>query len=115
MKKEVKFNTEYEVSSKDILLTIVIGNGQPGSSRVKLNGKLIAGRDINGLVIGKGNEIKGSTLKITTVVNDFQINTNRTSVQYLLSGGTESKRYYLEANVDIDGDSVYYFTNIKFI
>ena len=115
MKKEVNFQTEYEVKNADINLTIVIGKGQPGSSRVRLGDDVVGDGEVKDLLIGNGDNIKNKILKITTVVDDFQINTNETCVEYLLTGGKESKKYYLEATVDVDGDRVNYFTEIKFI
>ncbi|HMS64940.1 MAG TPA: hypothetical protein PKD83_06765 [Ignavibacteria bacterium] len=118
MRKEVNFNTEYKTAAIDeiVYLTVLIGKGQPGSSVVKLGDNVIKdGTNIVRLPIGKNSELKGKTLKITSVVDDFQIFTNETCIDYLLTGGEESKVYHLDANVDIDGDKINYFTKIKFI
>lgn len=115
MEKEVNFKSEYEVSDGDIYLTIVIGNGQPGSSIVKINKIIIKDGEIKNLKLGNGNELKGKTLSVTSYVDDYQVNTNDTCIQYLLTGGKEPKKYYLDATVDVDGDRVVYNTDIKFI
>ena len=118
MRKEVNFNTEYKTGNNDeiVYLTVLIGKGQPGSSVVKLGDNVIKdGGNIIRIPVGKNSDIKGKTLKITSVVDDFQISTNETCVDYLLTGGEESKVYHLDATVDVDGDKINYFTKIKFI
>ena len=116
MRKEVYFKTEYQISgNKPIYLTVVIGQGQPGSSSVTLNDDAVADGIITNQLIGNGSDIIRKVLHAITIVNDYQINTNNTTVKYFLSGGLEEKIYTLNATVDVDGDTVTYNFNLTFI
>jgi hypothetical protein len=117
MRKKITLDTDYEVSNsnKDIILSVVIGNGQPGTSVINLDNVPIQNGIITDFPIGKSKSLKGKTLNIFSTVSDENINTNKTSITYLLTGGEQPKRYYLHATVDIDKDTIEYSTNIKFI
>ena len=104
----VALNTEYEVGAGDVTLTVVIGEGQLGSSLVKVGEKQLTIGDVTKLKVGKGSAVAGKDLFIKTVVTDVNDKTDRTSVRYELKGGTVDKTFDLDATVDEEGGSVIY-------
>jgi len=104
----VVLHTEYEVGQGDLLLSVVIGEGQLGSSLVRLGERELAIGDVSRLKVGKGSTIAGKQLYIKTVVTDVNDQTDRTSVRYELQGGEVQKVIDLEASVDEEGGSVIY-------
>jgi len=109
----VSLETTYHVDSGDILLTIAIGDGQLGSSRVSLDGKRVAKGDaIKNLLLGKGSKLVGKTITIKSVVTDVNDQTNHTSILYSLRGGAAPADYELKATVMEEGDSIIYRATI---
>lgn len=100
--------TDYAVDAGDVTLTVIIGDGQLGSSLVRLGEKELATGDIDRLKIGKGSAIAGKELFVKTVVADVNDNTNHTSVRYELKGGAADQTFDLDASVDEEGGSVIY-------
>lgn len=103
-----RLNRSYTVSTGPVELRIVVGHGQLGSSVVKLDGVEIASGMLGMLKLGKGRDLKGSKLAVSTTVTDVQRSSNRTSVTYVLSGGSSTETYPLSADVETDGGSVLY-------
>ncbi|HEV7608079.1 MAG TPA: hypothetical protein VGO61_12115 [Steroidobacteraceae bacterium] len=106
--KTVDLRADYEVDSKDVVLTIEIGDAQIGSSIVKLDGTEKGRGDIDKLVIGAGPRIKGKALKTKSVVTDVNDKTNKTSVTYRLTGGKRNQEFTSLGTVDSNGDSIIY-------
>jgi hypothetical protein len=65
-----------------ILLSVIIGNQQIGSSTVKFKftSVILAKGEITNLEIGKGSDIIGKTLRVATRVLDANTATNKVSV-----------------------------------
>ncbi|MGH7323702.1 MAG: hypothetical protein ACREJ9_03540 [Candidatus Rokuibacteriota bacterium] len=109
----VNLDTTYHVDSGDITLSIVIGDGQLGSSRVSLGGKVLGQGDaIKNLPLGKGSKLAGKALSVKSVVTDVNDQTNHTSITYSLRGGAAPADYELNATVTDEGDSIIYRATI---
>jgi hypothetical protein len=106
--KVVDLRADYEVDSKDVRLTIVIGNAQIGSSVVTLDGTEKGRGDIEKLLIGAGSKVKGKPLKTKSAVTDVNDKTNRTVITYRLTGGKRNQDFTSSGTVDKDGDSIIY-------
>lgn len=109
-----RLNRTYAVGRAPVVLRIVVGGGQFGSSVIRLDGQEIASGAIAMLLIGDGNDVRGSKLAVATTVTDVQRGTNRTSVTYELSGGPAADTHPLNADVDRDGGSVLYLAKFTF-
>jgi Icc-related predicted phosphoesterase len=103
-----KLETDYVVAAGDISLSVIIGDGQLGSSLVRLGDEELAIGDVDRLKIGSGGAIAGKDLFIKTVVTDVNDNTDHTSVRYELKGGKADKVFDLEESADEEGGSVVY-------
>jgi len=112
MRKKITFDTQFLVSTNDIFLTIVIGNANPGSSTVRLGDDVIKDGIVENFNIGNGSSLKGKKLIILTTVQDFLINSNLTSVTFVLDDGVTTKKYFLDGTVDVDKDKIDYKINI---
>lgn len=90
---DVSIEKTYAVGNRDVFLSLMIGEGQFGTSDVKLGDKLLvrASGPIGKLMIGKGADLPNKALKIRSVVNDISTQTNRMSVTYQLTGGDASE------------------------
>lgn len=104
----VALQTDYQVGTGDVSLTITIGDGQIGSSLVRLGDKELASGEVKKQKIGAGSSLKGKTLFVKTVVADVNDQTNRTSVRYELKGGKVDRAFDLDASVEEEGGSVIY-------
>jgi hypothetical protein len=112
----VTLDTTYAVGSGDITLTITIGDGQLGSSRVTLGKKVLAeGDEIATLPIGKGSILRDKAIQVKSVVSDVNDQTNHTSITYSLRGGPAAADYRLASTVAEEGDSVIYRATIRFL
>ena len=80
--KTVDLRADYEVDSKPVKLTIIVGDAQIGSSVVALEKSEKGRGDIDDLPIGPGPKVRGKKLKTKSVVTDVNDMTNRTSVTY---------------------------------
>jgi hypothetical protein len=104
----VALKTMYEVADAEVTVTVTIGEGQLGSSRVRVGDREVTVGDVSKVKIGKGSAIAGKELFIKTVVADVNDQTNRTSVSYELKGGKVDKTFDLDATVDEEGGSAIY-------
>lgn len=109
-----RLNRTYTVRKAPVILRIVVGDGQFGSSVVRLDGEEIASGAIAMLLVGDGAGLRGSKVAVATTVTDVQRNTNRTSMTYELSGGPTTDVHPVDANVDQDGGSVLYVARFTF-
>ncbi len=106
---------EYRVTDADVTLRIVVGQGQIGTSLVRLDDKDVASGAIAMLVIGAGPALVGRRLRVATTVTDVQRLTNRTSVRYVLSGGPEPAVFDTTADVEEEGGSIHYTARFDFV
>lgn len=109
----VALNTVYEISSGEVTVSVVIGEGQIGSSLVRLGTREITIGAVTKQKIGKGTALGGKELFIKTVVTDVSDQTNRLSVRYELKGGKANKVFDLESTVAEEGDSVVFRATFK--
>lgn len=99
-----------------VKLEISIGHGQIGVSSGTVGGRPIF-EETKGNVnhdLGDGGSLVKSTLYITTTVTNIQPATNKTSVTYKLSGGTEDFESTLEETAKGQGDVVHYIATFTF-
>ena len=95
---------------QEISLSIVVGDAQIGSSYVQLDGDKKGEGQISDLALGAGQEVKGKTLAVKSVVTDVNDATNNTSITYRVGGQELSQT----ATVDQEGDSVIYRATLQF-
>jgi hypothetical protein len=103
-----RIKRSYTVGSDFVELRVVVGDGQFGSTVIKLDGVEIASGILGMLKLGKGKDVRGSKLAVATTVTDVQRSSNRTSVTYELSGGPSTDVHLMDAEVENDGGSVLY-------
>ncbi len=115
MRKKITFDTQFPVSTGETYLTIVIGNANPGTSTVKLDGIVKKQGAIKNFKLGKGSVLKNSKLTILSTVQDFLINNNDTNITFVLDNGIIQKKYFLQGSVDVDKDKIDYIVDISFI
>lgn len=113
--KTVTLITDYDVGQKQVRLSIVVGDGQIGSSVVKLGKKLIAKGDIDKVLLGSGAQLRGKTLFVKSVVADVNDQTNHTSLTHQFRGGAGNQDFVSQASVEQDGDSVIYRAKFNLI
>jgi hypothetical protein len=113
--KSVKLETDYEVGDVSVRISILIGDGQFGTSVMWVGERIFGPGDIEDVVLGTGPDLIGETLVIKSIVTDINDQTNHTSFTYDLDGGPAPARHVVEAIVDEEGDSVIYRTRIRFV
>lgn len=79
-----------------VTLSIIIGNAQIGSSSVKFKftSTILGKGEIKDLVIGKGSDIIGKTLRVATRVLDANPATNKISVTHHFDNATPADTEY---------------------
>lgn len=115
MKGNLKLNTTYPISQKNVKMTISIGDGNLGTTVVMLEDDILGIGAISDLKIGKGDMIKGKALKTKTVVTDFNDQTQDLSVTYKLEGGKHPFNFTLHATTENVGASENFYAEIKFV
>ena len=105
MPDRVTTNETYSVGTADVFLSLAIGEGQFGTSDVTIGATnvLRSSGSIGRLRIGSGANVKGKTLKVTSVVSDVSTMTDKMSVTYQLSGGEASKAITARGKVNRAG------------
>ena len=104
--KVIDLRADYEVGDDDVELTITIGDGQIGTSVVKLGTKELGRGAISDLPIGAGPSIKTKSLTTKSIVTDVNDRTNKTSVTYVLTGGVRDQTFQSLGTVDQNGDVI---------
>jgi hypothetical protein len=117
MPADVKVEKDYKVADGRVLLSLVIGEGQFGRTDVRLNTVrlLRASGSIGNLVVGAGPDVVGKTLKVRSVVLDTVAATNRMSVTYKLSGGTQTKEFVARGTVASEGGNLIFEGNFDLV
>jgi hypothetical protein len=87
--KEQSFTEKVALPNGTIRLTILVGNGQIGSSFVFFKGKLLAKGSIEGLELGASASLSGQKLHIETIVTDINPSTDNTVVTYIFRSQTQ--------------------------
>ncbi len=103
----------YKVNPRNdnpIILEVSIGNGQLGFTSANLEEqKIINERKGNfHQEIGKGAEIDGKSLFVTTMVKDVQTATNKTEVTFKLTNGISEYKGTLKKEVSTQGGVAFY-------
>jgi hypothetical protein len=107
--KVVDLQSDYKVvDTRNVSLSIRIGDAQIGSSIVFLDDKEIGRGDVADLSLGKGSKIKNKSVKVKSVVTDVNDMTNKTSITYIFKGGVLDQSFSSNATVDENGDSIIY-------
>lgn len=115
MPRIARVQGEYQVGDGDVTLRIAVGEGQLGTSLVRLDGKELASGSLGMLLLGPGPALAGRRIRVATTVTDVQRLTNRTSVRYVLSGGPEEAAFDAKAEVEKEGDTVHYTARFDFV
>jgi hypothetical protein len=114
--KHVKKNVKYAVRKADTHLDITIGSGQIGSSTVlKDDRELGSGGSMLSLNLGPGADLKGTDVVVASLVQDVLTQTNRVTVEYVLSGGVKKESFVAKTVVDQDLDLCRFTTTISFV
>jgi hypothetical protein len=96
---------EYRVKSRNVFLSVTIGEGQFGTSDVLLDGeRLLRASGPLKLLIGKGGDIVNKDLVVRSVINDVNSATNKMSVSYHLTGGAATPPFVAKGKVIEQGD-----------
>ncbi len=109
-----RLTRRYQVARDDVTLRIIVGDGQIGTSLVKVDGVELASGHVAMVRLGAGNALKGATARVITTVTDVQRGTNHTSIRYVLSGGVDEATFDTDADVPRDGGSVQYIARFRF-
>ena len=106
MPADVTLQKTYALRNRDIFLSLVIGEGQFGTSDILVNGKRIlrASGPIGKLFVGNGSDLSGQDLVVRTIVNEVSTLTNRMSVTYTVQGGQSTAQFTLRSQVTQPGD-----------
>ncbi len=116
---KTSIDTLYEVGTGNGLLTfeLNVGFGQPQLTTIRLNRKNIKETTDSPVTLdlGTARDLIGQTLSVITTVKDFNPDTDKSSVAYLLTGGMRDQRWYLENDMATSGGIIIYTFRIEFI
>ena len=108
-------NTSYNVKDANVSLTIIIGDGQFGSSAVLLDSeKKTNGHNITNYPLGSGSSLDGKTLRIVTIVSDTNPSTTNMDVTYQFKGGVADQNFSLSYAVASQGDALTFDASFVF-
>lgn len=108
----------YEVrANPEVTLEVTIGDAQPGGSAVFLGTELVAegNEHIPAFSIGKGRQIKGLRVVVSSVVSNENPATNNTSMTVELAGGAAPKKILAMQEASRKGERISYITVISFV
>ena len=112
MKNIVTEISQQVTDQENYFLSIVIGEAQIGYSSFRdFEGKYISGNIVLH-PIGKGENIRGKKLIITSMVTDVNPNTNLTSITYRLNDANIDT---VSETVESNNSSIFYTTYLSFI
>ena len=113
MAVDVSVDRTYAVDTQDVTLSLTIGDGQFGVSDVHLGSQqLVRASGPITVRVGKGPDIAGQTLVVTSVVNDVNTQTNKMSVSYRLTGGKAADAFVASGTVASQGGVLVFQANI---
>jgi hypothetical protein len=114
MPADVSVDKDYRVGEGPVRLSLVVGEGQFGRTDVRLGTQRLVrvSGSIGNLLVGKGGEIAGKTLRIRTIVNDTVAATNRMSVTYKLTGGPSGREFTSKGEVEKEGGNLVFDANV---
>jgi hypothetical protein len=94
MAADVTLARKYKVGTRTVSLSLIIGEGQFGTSDVFIDDERIlrASGSFGKLRLGGGAELAGKTILVRTIVNDTVAQTNRMTLTYRLTGGSPPRR-----------------------
>jgi hypothetical protein len=103
------------VDTDQILVDVVVGDGQPGGSTVYLGQvqKGQGGDALRDVDVGSGSDVVGKKLIVTSEVTDRSPDTDNTSVQVAVRGGSIPKTI-TQSQVATKNDIVSYVTVVSF-
>jgi hypothetical protein len=114
--KHVKRSVRYAVRKAGVTLAITIGQGQIGSSIVfRGDEELASGGGMLSLALGPGEDLLDTEIEVASLVQDVLTQTNRVTVQYVLSGGTKKETVVSKTTVDNQLDVARFTTTIRFV
>jgi hypothetical protein len=100
----------------DIRLALTIGEGQFGTSRVRLDGsELATGSGPMSVKVGRRSDVKGTRLFVRSIINDVNSLTNRISVTYRLTGGTTGRKTTAKGRAAKQGDVVVFEASFSLV
>ena len=112
MKNTITKISHQVTDNENYVLTIIVGEAQIGYSSFKdFEGKYISGNIILH-PLGRGKNIRGKTLIITSMVTDVNPNTNLTSITYKLN---DDNIKTVSKTVESNNSSIFYTTYLSFI
>ena len=93
----------------ELQLTVVIGEGQVGLSTVLLDTTPVVSNQeaITDQPIGAGQDVRGKTLVVDTIVNDVNPLTNRVTVTYELTGGPAPQTFVASGTASAAGAATF--------
>lgn len=107
--KVIDLRTDYHVKEQEpIILNILFGDAQIGSSIIFLEDQELGRGEIKELEIGIGGNLKGKKLKIKSVATDVNDMSNHTSITYEFKGGMFDHSFFSKGIVEENGDSIIY-------
>jgi hypothetical protein len=114
----VRERDSYSVGTgtRDITAAVDVGLGQIGSVTMSLEQDVIKkkGAPVAPVVVGKGDDLVGKLLLVEVTVSDVSVMTNKMKVIVKLGGGSTAKRIEAIAEVQDEGDSVFFEIFIRF-
>jgi hypothetical protein len=109
-----EFTMEVSNNSLDVLLTITIGNAQIGGSIIRWEGEDILKKGaVSNLNLGKGSDIVGKTLEITTNILDVNTQTNGIITTNYFHNTVEQVKFFSDS-VDNHGDVFSFIQKVEF-
>jgi hypothetical protein len=111
--KSVDLVASYLTGDGEVSLHIVVGDAQIGASVVKLNKKVLAQGEIEGLELGNG--LVGKTLSVKSVVTDVNDRSNKSSITYIFKCGSQVQEFTSKAELQSNGDSLIYRAVFKLL
>ena len=108
---------QYQVVDDQLVyVSVVIGEGQLGSSTVLLDGNSVChGTAIANQPIGKGQDVRGKNLLITSSMVITNATSNFTSNTVVMNGGQPPPQNWTDRNAGSQGDNVVYLCSVQLV
>lgn len=111
---EVFVNETYAVGSGPVTLTVEIGNGHKGRSKVLLDDTEVA-RGPGSVTAELGSSLEGREVVVISVVNQTNPASMETCVDYRFSGGAAPRTFTATQMVSSRGEGVDYEATFKLV